>query len=99
MYGGVGTEIAYKDVRKPWYLAANFYWVKQRDFNQRFSFRDYETFTGHLDFVWDTPINGVRLVLSGGRFLAKDSGITINLSKSFNSGFVLGFDLGLVLDV
>ena len=91
MYGGVGTGFVYRDISKPWYISGDFYWVKQRDFNQRFSFRDYETFTGHLDFVWDTPINGVRLILSGGRFLAKDSGVTVNLSKSFNSGFVLGF--------
>ena len=33
----------------------------------------------------------MRLILSGGRYLAKDSGVTVNLSKSFNSGFILGF--------
>ena len=28
--------------------------------------------------------------MSGGRYLAKDSGITVNLSKTFKSGFVVG---------
>jgi hypothetical protein len=91
MYGGVGGEILYRDIRKPWYFTANYYWVKQRQFNQRFSFRNYETFTGHLNFIWETPITGVKLILSGGRYLAKDSGITLNLSKTFKSGFTLGF--------
>mgnify|MGYP001165539077 FL=1 len=90
MYGGIGTEITYKNVQKPWYIAANFYWVKQRDFNQRFTFRDYETFTGHIDFFWDTPVEGLTINLSGGRYLAKDSGITLNISKRFKTGFLLG---------
>jgi hypothetical protein len=90
MYGGIGTEIAYKNVQKPWYIAANFYWIKQRDFNQRFTFREYETFTGHIDFFWDTPVEGLTINLSGGRYLAKDSGITLNISKRFKTGFLLG---------
>lgn len=91
MYGGIGGEFLFRDIRKPWYVSANYYWVKQREFNQRFSFRNYETFTGHLNFIWETPFDGVKLILSGGRYLAKDSGITINMSKSFKTGFTLGF--------
>ena len=37
------------------------------------------------------PLDGVKLILSGGKYLAKDSGVTVNLSKSFKSGFTLGF--------
>ena len=91
MYGGFGGEFLVRDIRKPWYLTANYYWVKQREFNQRFSFRNYETFTGHLNFIWETPLEGVKMILSGGRYLAKDSGLTLNLSKTFKTGFTLGF--------
>ena len=90
MFAGIGGEILLRDINKPWYLTANYYWVKQREFNQRFSFREYETFTGHLNFIWETPIQGVKLILSGGRYLAKDSGFTLNLSKTFKTGFVVG---------
>jgi hypothetical protein len=31
------------------------------------------------------------MILSGGRYLAKDSGLTLNISKSFKTGFTLGF--------
>ena len=91
MFGGAGSEILFKDFTQPWTITGNFYWVKQRDFNQRFTFRNYETFTGHLNFIWDTPSPGLKLILSGGRYLAQDSGITVNLSKTFKSGFTLGF--------
>ena len=91
MFGGIGGEILFRDINKPWYLTANLYWVKQREFRQRLSFRDYETYTGHLNFIWETPFDGVKLILSGGKYLAKDSGFTANLSKSFKSGFTLGF--------
>lgn len=91
MFGGIGGEVLFRDINKPWYLTANFHWVKQREFRQRLSFRDYETFTGHLNFIWETPLDGVKLIMSGGRYLAKDSGVTLNLSKSFKSGFTLGF--------
>ena len=91
MFGGIGGEVLFRDINKPWYLTANFHWVKQREFRQRLSFRDYETFTGHLNFIWETPLDGVKLIMSGGRYLAKDSGVTFNLSKSFKSGFTLGF--------
>jgi hypothetical protein len=91
MYGGIGGEILFRDIKKPWYLTANYYWVKQREFNQRFSFRNYETFTGHLNFIWETPLDGVKMILSGGRYLARDSGITLNMSKTFKTGFTIGF--------
>ncbi len=90
MYSGVGSEILYRDIGKPWYLSASAYWVKQREFRQRFALRKYETFTGHLNFTWETPIEGFKVGISAGRYLAKDSGITLNLSKTFKSGFVVG---------
>ena len=91
MYGVFGGEVLFRDITKPWYLSANYYWVKQREFNQRFSFRKYETYTGHLNFIWETPYEGFKVILSGGRYLARDSGVTINLAKSFKTGFTLGF--------
>ena len=91
MFGGLGGELLFRDISKPWYLTANYHWVKQREFDQLFSFRDYETFTGHLSFIWETPLEGTKLIISGGKYLAKDSGVTVNFSKSFRSGFTLGF--------
>ena len=86
MYGGIGTEVAFKDVTKPWYIAANFYWVKQRDFNQRFTL-DYETFTGHIDFR--DSVEGLAINLSGGRYLQEISN-NFKHCKRFKTGFIVG---------
>ena len=44
-----------------------------------------------MNFIWETPYEGFKVILSGGRYLARDSGVTINLAKSFKTGFTLGF--------
>ena len=38
LFGGIGGEVLFRDINKPWYLTANFHWVKQREFRQRLSF-------------------------------------------------------------
>ena len=53
MFGGIGGEILYIPDSKRWGLSLDAYFVKQRDFNQRFSFKDYETITGFLSYYHD----------------------------------------------
>ena len=36
MFGGLGGEFLFRDISKPWYLTANYHWVKQREFDQLF---------------------------------------------------------------
>ncbi len=63
--------------------------MKQRDYDQRFSFRDYETTTGHLEFYAELP-NKVYLQSYLGKYLAGDKGLTLDLSRRFDTGFVVG---------
>ena len=63
--------------------------VKQRDYDQLFSFRDYSTITGHLGVYFDLPYQ-IRSQLLVGKYLAGDKGATIDLSRRFNSGFTMG---------
>lgn len=90
MYGGIGGEILYMPSQKNWALGIDAFWVKQRDFDQRFSFKDYEVTTGFLSFYYDIPFYDMRLKLSGGKFLAKDVGFLIDLSRRFDSGARVG---------
>ena len=55
-----------------------------------FGFQDYETTTGHLNFYYREPKSQVLIHLKGGRYLAEDSGITLDLSRRFKSGMTLG---------
>ena len=60
MYGGVGGEILYIPDNKSWALGIDAYWVKQRDFDQKFSFLDYETTTGFITYYQDIPFYDMR---------------------------------------
>jgi len=66
-------------------------WVKQRDFDQRFSFRDYSVATGHASFyyMWGEE-RRVVTALSAGRYLAKDWGATLAVSRAFDNGVTMG---------
>ena len=55
-----------------------------------FDFLDYETVTGHLNLQYDFSNFGVVANLSYGKYLAKDVGYTLDLSRRTESGFVAG---------
>lgn len=90
MYGGIGGEILYMPDDRSWALGIDAYWVKQREFNQRLSFKDYETVTGFLTYYQDIPFYDMRLKLSMGKFLGKDVGAHIDISRRFNTGARVG---------
>ena len=90
MFGGVGTEVLYRPFYQNWAIGAEVWRVKQRDYDMRFGFRDYETTTGHLNFYYKEPRSQVTIFLKGGKYLAGDSGITLDLSRRFDSGFTVG---------
>lgn len=91
MYGGVGGEILYRPLNERWAAGAELNWVKQRDFDQRLSFRDYSVATGHatLYYVWGHERKIVSTV-SVGRYLAKDWGGTLAVVRAFNNGVSMG---------
>lgn len=90
MFGGVGGEILYKPFDKPYAIAVDLNWVKQRGFNQLFSFREYEVVTGHATLYYDLPFYDMRATISAGRYLAKDRGMTFDFSRRFPSGVRVG---------
>lgn len=89
MFGGVGAEILYKPFSKNFSIGAELFYVQQRSFNQRFSFKSYKASTGHLNFSYLFPF-GIETNLSFGRYLAKDDGYTFDISRRLSSGFKSG---------
>ena len=89
MFGGVGGEILYRPFKKNYSIGLSIHKVKQRAYNQLFSFKDYETTTGHLGLYFDLPYQ-IRSQVLVGKYLAGDKGVTLDLSRRFNSGFTLG---------
>lgn len=89
MFGGIGGEILYRPFEKNYSIGFSVHKVKQRAYNQLFSFKDYSTVTGHIGFYYDLPYE-IRSQILIGKYLARDKGATLDLSRRFKSGFTLG---------
>lgn len=90
MFGGVGGELLYKPFGRDWAVGAELYRVRQRDFKMRFDFRDYKVTTGHVDLYYKLPFYQTLAKVSAGRYLAGDKGITVDLSRRFENGAMVG---------
>lgn len=90
MFGGYGGEILYRPFLQSFAVGAEIWKVKQRDYDQRLRFRDYETTTGHINLYYKEPRSQVIIAIKGGRFLAEDSGINFDFSRRFKSGLRIG---------
>ena len=90
MFGGYGLEYLWKPFESNFSVGVSLYHVKQRDFEQRFKFNNYEINTGHTNFIYFQPDYGLTIDLSIGQYLAGDKGYTFDLSRRFKSGFKMG---------
>ena len=90
MFGGAGGEILYRPFGAYWGIGMEAYSLTQREYNQRFKFRDYQTETAHIKLYLSEPSSGLLFQLVGGKYLAKDSGITMDVSRIFKSGLTMG---------
>ncbi|MFR0689839.1 YjbH domain-containing protein [Enterobacterales bacterium AE_CKDN230030158-1A_HGKHYDSX7] len=90
MYAGIGGELLYRPMNEDWALGANLDLVRQRDFDQHFGLRDYQTATGFVTLYWQTGFEDILATVSAGRYLARDWGGTLDLSRQFKNGVRFG---------
>ncbi|MES1956125.1 hypothetical protein SAHY_16147 [Salinisphaera hydrothermalis EPR70] len=90
MYGGVGGEVLYRPFDSNVAFGVDVNWVKKRGYDTQFDFQKYSTVEGHATAYIKTGIDNILARISVGRYLAKDYGTTIDLSKTFDSGVTLG---------
>ena len=90
MFGGLGAEILYRPYNHNFAVGVDVNWVKQRDFDQLFSFRDYNVVTGNVTFYHENTDYNITSKLSIGRYLAGDYGGTIDVSRRFSNGIRIG---------
>ncbi|HBP47471.1 YjbH domain-containing protein [Pseudomonas sp.] len=89
MYAGVGGEMLYRPIGKRWSIGADLNYVRQREFDQGFGLRDYRTITGHITSYTKLPFD-LDAAVSVGRYLARDWGTTIDISREFTNGVKFG---------
>lgn len=90
MYGGVSGEMLWKPNNRNFALGVEVNHVKQRDFDQRLGFQDYEVTSGHVSAYWDLG-KGYKGQIDVGRYLAGDWGATFALDRHFRNGWKVGF--------
>ena len=86
MFGGVAGEVLYAPFRQRWAIGLDVAAVKQRDYDELFGFRRYSTVTGHLELYYQTPFHDIDLHFLYGRYLARDWGTTVEVSRRFDNG-------------
>ncbi|MCB2095248.1 MAG: YjbH domain-containing protein [Rhodobacteraceae bacterium] len=89
MYGGISGEILWKPVDSRLALGAEINYVRQRDFDEMFAFRDFDTVTGHASAYYDFG-KGFAGQIDVGRYLAGDWGATFTLDREFANGWKVG---------
>ncbi|AUQ64836.1 YjbH domain-containing protein [Phaeobacter inhibens] len=89
MFGGVSGEVLWKPVSSRLALGVEGNYVVQRDYDQRLSFRDYKTFTGHASAYYQLD-KGYHVQVDAGRYLAGDYGATFSLDREFANGWRVG---------
>jgi hypothetical protein len=89
MFSGAGGQVLYLPERGNWAADVSIDGVRQRNFSGWLSHREYSTVTalGALHYRFN---NGVKATARVGKFLARDIGARVELSRRFGSGLEMG---------
>lgn len=91
MFAGVGAEFLHRKIDSNIAFGLDVNYVRQRDYNSETALFDYSVLTGFATLYWQPEIlPKTSIALSAGRFLAKDVGVNIDVSKRFDSGMIVG---------
>ncbi len=90
MFAGSGGQILYLPAEGDWAADLSVDWLRQRDTDGAFEFRDYDTVTALGAFHYRLPGWGLTGTARVGRFLAKDKGVRFELKRRFRSGVTFG---------
>lgn len=90
MFSGVGGEFLYRPFSSNFAVGLEAYQAHQRAYDGMFDTLDYDIVTGHATFYYSEPRSNILFKLVGGRFLAGDSGLTLDLSRRLPSGMHVG---------
>jgi hypothetical protein len=90
MYGGISSEFMYKPFGSNLAMSYEYNSVKQRSFDQKFSFKEYEVSTKHINIAHYHPKSNILTKWSYGNYLAGDVGYTLDLSRRMPNGWSAG---------
>ena len=90
MFGGAGGQLLYYDATKSWAIDLTVDQLYQREIGGTLKFRDYSVLSSLLAIHYRLPFYQINTTARVGRFLAKDDGARLEVSRTFGSGVELG---------
>lgn len=90
MFAGGGGEVLWQPEGQRWSISGDLYEVWQRNFDRLFGLQGYHVLTGHASIYYDLPWYGLTFALHVGRYLAGDSGATLEITRRFSTGVEIG---------
>lgn len=90
MFAGAGGEILWRPHDATWAIGADADHLRQRAFNDYFGFLPYEVTTGFINLYDKIPGPDLLVEVSLGRYLARDRGATLDISREFGNGIRVG---------
>ena len=88
-YAGIGGEFLYKPPNSSFGIGFDVHYVQKRDYDMLFQLQNYATTTGHVSLYYDAG-GFFNLELNAGKYLARDLGATLTVSRVFGSGWEFG---------
>jgi hypothetical protein len=90
MFSGFGGEVLYQPYQSRLAYGVSANWVQQRDYDKSFKHLDYKTSTAFASVYWATPFYNFDVAVHAGKYLAKDSGATLEIRRTFHNGWSVG---------
>ena len=86
MFGGMGIDYVYYPKGSAISYGSEVYFVKKRDYSQRFSFQDYSNILSRAFLNYYDPNSKINMNVSYGEYLAGDIGYTFEVGRRFKNG-------------
>jgi hypothetical protein len=90
MFGGYSMEVLHRPFKSRLAVGVDINRVWQREYDQRFRFKEYMVNTGHLNLYYNLPWKNISASAHIGQYLAGDRGVTFMGSREFDSGVIFG---------
>ena len=86
MYGGASAELLWAPTGSRFAIGVEVTYAKQREYEQKFGFQDYDTVTGFVSGYAELG-GGFTAQVDVGRYLARDFGATLTVGREFANGW------------
>jgi len=90
MYSGVGGEVLFQPFQSRLAYGVSANWVRKRAYDKSFKHLDYQTTTGFASVYWASPFYNFDVAVHAGKYLAKDTGATLEIRRTFSNGWMVG---------